>query len=748
MSRQPQLFAELNAPYYVVAPPFNVNSGGIRAMHTLCHALNLAGEEAYVAANAVSPALRTPILTDEVAQRHRMLHREPIVIYPEVVNDNPMNARHVVRYLLNIPGFLNKGEITWGTDDMIYAHGTDVVPAGMHASLLQVPLVDTRIFNKAGVDDHNRSGNLLFINRYLAFGGQLSSVTNGFTEISFRAGSRSPEQLARLYQSAEFLFTYEASTACYEALMCGCPVVYLPNDIMLRKPMHNYLTNAGSAWGNTPEQIDHARRTVSNIPAIYEAINQTFWRELETFVDTTQRKVRESRLAATPAMPATTVAAKRRVAVLSAEPASAAGLAIRFAKPLALLADDWELIWGVQDGEIKLDDIRHADLIVLDRATPGMLSIAAQEQLFGLGKPVVYATDELLNALPEHHPQAERRAQWQEGIEYAARHAHAILVSTDQLAQAYGAMDRPVTVLPERIDFDLFHRPVKATGDTVRIGVLGTSLEDGNFSLLDGALREIHAQYSDRIELVFVGKAKPHGWDTQAQFIPVEDDYEKYAACLRNVELDIVLVPLSDNAFNHAGSPVRFLEYAASGIAAVVSDVAPYRTLIRQGCNGLLVAGTPQAWTAAIARLIGHPALRRQLARTAQVEIRKHHGLSAHRAAFQQVLAQCLAPQSEQAVPPRADEHITRGVLILDPDGDAERVETTLRQLGHGPHSELMAVVLTTRQEGIPEWANHLRYVTTNAAEYAGSVAQLSALANFDWVIIMEAGEALMPELA
>ncbi|WP_081056524.1 glycosyltransferase family 4 protein [Burkholderia vietnamiensis] len=751
MSRQPQLFAELNAPYYVVAPPFNVNSGGIRAMHTLCHALNLAGEEAYVAANAVSTTLRTPMLTDEVMQRHRMHNREPIVIYPEVVNDNPMNARHVVRYLLNIPGFLNKGEVAWGADDIVYAHGTDVVPAGMHASLLQVPLVDTRIFNTAGVDDRKRSGNLLFINRYLAFGGQLSSVTSGFTEISFRAGTRSPEQLARLYRSAEFLYTYEASTACYEALMCGCPVVYLPNDIMLRKPMHNYLTNAGSAWGNTPEQIEHARRTVRDIPAIYEAINQSFWRELETFVDTTQRKVRASRRAATPAMSATAAtaaAAKKRVAVLSAEPPGAAEPTIRFAKPLALLAQDWELIWGVKDGEIKLDDIRHADLIVLDRAIPGMLPIDAQAQLFGLGKPVVYATDALLNALPEHHPQAARRAQWQEGIEYAAHHAHAILVSTDQLAQAYGATGRPITVLPERVDFDLFYRPVRETGDTVRIGVLGTSLEAGNFSLVDGALRDIHARYGDRIELVFIGHAKPDGWDVHAQFIPLEIDYEKYAASLRDVGLDIVLVPLSDNAFNHAGSPVRFLEYAACGIAAVVSDVAPYRALVRQECNGLRVADTAPAWTEAIARLIEQPALRRQLARTAQVEIRKHHGLSAHRAAFQQALARCLDPQAEPTVPPRADEPITRGVLILDPDGDAERVATTLRQLRHGAHAGLVAVVLTTQPEGIPEWTDHLRYVTTTAAEYANNVAQLSALANFDWVVIMEAGEALMSELA
>lgn len=739
MSRHAQLFAELNAPYYVACPPFNVNSGGIRAMHTLCHALNLAGEEAYVVTDTVSPSLRTPSLTNQIVSRHRSQGREPIVIYPEVVKDNPMNARHVVRYLLNIPGFLSKEQYTWGSDDMIYAHGTDVVPPGMNATLLQIPLVDTGVFNTTGVDNSKRAGNLLFINRYLQFGGALSPVTNGFTEISFRVGARPREELARLYRSAQLLYTYEPSTACYEALMCGCPVVYLPNEIMLPKPMGNYLTSAGSAWGTSAEQIEKARRTVRDIPDIYEAINQTFWRELEAFVDTTQREVIERGRASQ-----REAAAPKRVAVLSADAPSALAQATRFTEPFATLNPDWQLTWGVNGGEIRLNDIQQADLIILDRSTPGMLPIAAQEQLFQLGKPVVYATDEAFDATPESHPHAARRERWKAGIDYAARHAQVILVPTEQLAQAYRAKGCPVLVLPERIDFNRFHRAVRTTGAGVHIGVFGASLQRANFSLVTGALSNIQAEFGDRIKISLVGEALPDEWDLPAQFVPADDDYESYALCLRNLDLDIVLIPLQDDAFNNCGSPVRFFEYSAAGIACVTSDVAQYRSVIRDGYNGLLVTDNPGAWTAAITTLVTQPALRRQVARTAQAEVHKRHSLNAHREALQKTLTACLDPRTAPLGPDlHPKESTVQSVLVLDPDGDASKVEATLRDLRAGPHSELVAVVLTTRQEVVSGQVEQVRYVTTSVAEYPANVTKLSVLPTIDWTIITEAGEAL-----
>lgn len=261
-------------------------------MHYFCHALNLAGEEAYVSTGDVSPGLRTPELTSEVREKHSAQGIEPIVVYPEIVPDNPMAAKHVVRYLLNTPSVVTTQKTNWSDDDIIFSFGKVIIPEGMDAHILEVPLINTQIYNTIGTDDRQRSGKLVFINRFLDRGGQLDPVTTGATEISFRAGFRTPQQLAELYRKAEALYTYEPSTACFEALLCGCPVVYLPNHLLLAKPFEGYLGNDGCAWGTNPEALERAKKTVHKAAENYAQKVSRFWGQLESFISITQTAAR------------------------------------------------------------------------------------------------------------------------------------------------------------------------------------------------------------------------------------------------------------------------------------------------------------------------------------------------------------------------------------------------------------------------------------------------------------------------
>jgi hypothetical protein len=288
----PQLFGKLNAPYYVVTPPFRQTSGGIRAMHYLCHALNLIGEEAYVDTSTVATHLRTPVLTEDIKALHIQSGRKPIVIYPEVVNDNPLNAEHVVRYLLNNVGKINYRPVKWQASDLIYSHGLDIIPSGVHAELLQIPLIDRSVYFNRGIETSQRKGALVFINRYLAAGGVLDSITNGATEISFRVPSRTPEELAELYSSAEVLYTYEQSTCCYEAMLCGCPVVYIPNALLLPIEPICHLGRGGWAWGTEPEQLSFAKSSLYQVDMTYREVEGYFWNELAHFVSLTQARTK------------------------------------------------------------------------------------------------------------------------------------------------------------------------------------------------------------------------------------------------------------------------------------------------------------------------------------------------------------------------------------------------------------------------------------------------------------------------
>ncbi|MCP1574903.1 glycosyltransferase involved in cell wall biosynthesis [Herbaspirillum rubrisubalbicans] len=634
MKSVPQLFADLDAPYYFYAPPYRENSGGVRALHYFCHALNLIGQEAYVTTDQVSDTLRTPTLTDDIRLRHEQLGREPIVIYPEVTTDNPMQARHVVRYLLNVPGLLTGEEVRWQDDDMIYTHGPSVVPENLQARLLRIPLIDTRIFNAEGVDDSQRSGCLLWIHRYLDRGGQLLPDTEGFTEISYRVGHRSPQELAQLYRSAKFLYTYEPSTACYEALMCGCPVVYLPNDILLSKPALGNLTSAGSAWGNTPEQIAHAQGTVHDIPAIYADLEKSFWDELSEFVAHTQERVRlVARSQPSSPPPALLPPRPYRIVVLSAEAPDSPCPHLRFTRPFSLLEDRWQLQWGLHN----TDTLQDADLIVFQRYTPGLISISSLEQIFKLGKKVVYDTDDLLHEMPDYHPQAASARQWRAGIEYVARRADAVVVSTPYLQKKLSELNDRVYVLPNYLDYEMFYRPVRANSDgKVRIGMLGTSLQGPNFALVDKALRRVMDLHPGKINLFFIGWNPPMGWANHpaVTFIPVIPSYQQYAEALKRMEWDIGLIPLAEDDFNFSKTATKWMEYSAAGIAGIFSDVSVYRAAVRSGETGLLVPNDENAWFDAIESMISQPELRERLVQTAQAEVRDQLSIGANAARY------------------------------------------------------------------------------------------------------------------
>ena len=64
-------------------------------MHKLCHLLNEAGEEAYVTAKVTNPEWNTPVYDESGFDIENT-----IVIYPECIPDNLLEAKYVVRWLL------------------------------------------------------------------------------------------------------------------------------------------------------------------------------------------------------------------------------------------------------------------------------------------------------------------------------------------------------------------------------------------------------------------------------------------------------------------------------------------------------------------------------------------------------------------------------------------------------------------------------------------------------------------------
>ena len=287
------LFRPLGHPYYIAAPNYVESSGGVMALHYLCHALNLKGRDAYIAfAAKSSPELKTPFLTPEIMTRHERDRKVPIAVYPETLSGNPLLVPVCVRYLLNREGLISGRSMDAGKEDLFFWYSNRFVDEkdGENPRYLTVPYTNLDLFQPD--PQRERRGTLLYVNRIPEAEIDFSRLPKDIEVLS----NRRPvplKDLAKILQGAKLLYSFEFSGTCSLARLCGCPVVYL------RHPRHERLAVPaaipaeefpGCAFSDTPEAIEHARKTLPLCRPYFKKLCEPFWSQLDDFIQITQAR--------------------------------------------------------------------------------------------------------------------------------------------------------------------------------------------------------------------------------------------------------------------------------------------------------------------------------------------------------------------------------------------------------------------------------------------------------------------------
>ncbi len=282
-------------PYYFFGPGYSRSSAGIRAFHLLIHWLNKLGERAFFVPDLAapvdvwtSPDLLTPILTRHIFEYHRQCDVAPIVIYPEVLAGNPLQAETVVRYFGNFPGALG-GPAQFDASDILFCYSRLLAShVGFPENILTPPVIDTRIFNP-GARPVERRGFCAYFGKYVDYHKATPFGLPDNCTIITRS-SPTPAEMADIFRRSEALYCFENTAAALEATLCGCPVICMPNEHLKELISSEEFGRDGVAWGDTADEVARARATIGNVFGNYQKTIPRFFAQLERFVSVTQER--------------------------------------------------------------------------------------------------------------------------------------------------------------------------------------------------------------------------------------------------------------------------------------------------------------------------------------------------------------------------------------------------------------------------------------------------------------------------
>ncbi len=213
--------------------------------------------------------------------------------------------------------------------------------------------------------------------------------------------------------------------------------------------------------------------------------------------------------------------------------------------------------------------------------------------------------------------------------------AQMIVTNSEELRQQLITADVPaekIVVVPNGVDTEMFspngtERPESLEGKIV-IGFVGSLKAWHGIDILIAAFRQL--AIDPRLHLLVVGdgpmakvltklSGEFPGRVTLSGAVPLET----VPSYIRSMDVGVAPYPPLDQFYF---SPLKVLEYMASGIATVASNIGQIKEMIRDGQTGILVPpGDVSALVDAIKKLTEDKELRHRIGNQAAVEARQNH---------------------------------------------------------------------------------------------------------------------------
>jgi len=218
----------------------------------------------------------------------------------------------------------------------------------------------------------------------------------------------------------------------------------------------------------------------------------------------------------------------------------------------------------------------------------------------------------------------KRNKKFLEGTTAMLRQADMIICTTEELKNRLykETKNKNIKVLPNAISEHWQKWNLKANRN-IRIGWTGGSSHYIDWHTIKKPLKNIFKNNSG-LKLVLQGCK----WDGTIKDIPYEFhdwiDFEGHPYKTASLNLDIAIIPLADNDFNHCKSCIKWYEFSSLGIPSIVSDVVPYSEEVK---NKSLTYKTEKEFEDGLQKLIDDKKLRKEIGEKSRKWVKRHRSL-------------------------------------------------------------------------------------------------------------------------
>jgi len=270
--------------FIIYAPSYDENIGGIIVLHQLCHELNMLGEEAYLWQKGEPPLdwskpIRSLyrlvkynyILNNKYDKNFQTREgwktpiagfldiKDAVVVYPEIISDNPLKSKKVVRWFLNKPSVISGKPIKYGKNELYFyyaqAFNDGEINPDSDSQLTLVTVMDD-IYKQTNFG--KRHGSCYMIRK-----GKGKEIVHDI-EDSIKLDGLPHKEIADIFNQTEQFISYDLYTMYSNyAAMCGCTSIVVPDSHISEEEWRGSHGNKkdGMAYGFEKNQIEYAKNT-------------------------------------------------------------------------------------------------------------------------------------------------------------------------------------------------------------------------------------------------------------------------------------------------------------------------------------------------------------------------------------------------------------------------------------------------------------------------------------------------------